>query len=223
MPTKAHRRHWSQFSLRTFLLVTTLAGPWLAWEIRAYQLESHAADEIQAMGGTLSRSIGFGAPSYRVRTITLQGRHFGDSHVDRVASLGRKFTCLEGLALLNTSVTGKGLKRLHELKSLRVLNLAGSDIRDEHLPTIAQMHSVTALGLADTFVTDAGVTNFRSMPQLSELVLPGLQVPADGEPAWQFRLRCELLDSFRPSVTVSYATVCQLRKEMPRCSILQRQ
>lgn len=228
MARKDDRPHWSQFSLRTFLVLTTLAGPWLGWEIRAFQHEWKAAQEINRLGGKVSRGLGFrglglGVPTFRVRGIKLQGRAVNDRCVARVASLSVQLRCLENLALINTSVTRHGIEELRKLKSLRVLELAGSDIENDDLACIADLHGLTSLGLAGTLVNDDGIHHLEHIPSLVHLVLPGLQVQRDDEPDWLYRLRCESVETFSPSLTVSYRKMCQLRQRLPNCRVVQRQ
>lgn len=201
-----------------FFLVISL---WMGFELRAFWKEHAAAAELQALGGKLTLGYTSLLPLAHVRKVGFEGRKFGDSHLKELSRLSPLLPHLTSLALLDTAVTAEGLARLRDLKTLRVLNLSGSDIRDEHLPLVVEWNELHELSLASTLITDAGLELLAEERELACLILPGLQEPRWEEPGWRFALRCAILEDLPGPISVTRRGVKALQSQMPWCQISQ--
>lgn len=80
-------------------------------------------------------------------------------------------------------VTGKSLTVIGQLKNLRNLRLFGAEIRDEHMPQLAGLTQLEALGLQYCRVGDEGLDAISGLSKLKELNLYGTKVTDGGFPA----------------------------------------
>jgi hypothetical protein len=86
---------------------------------------------------------------------------------------------LRELSLVETQVTGRGLKRLRGIP-LEKLVLAGANITDETTEALEVFPDLRKLMIAGTSVTDAGLTNLKHVPRLQKLFISDSPVSDSG-------------------------------------------
>jgi serine/threonine protein kinase/Leucine-rich repeat (LRR) protein len=102
--------------------------------------------------------------------LSVSGLSVGEKVTDDGLAHVKKMPHLKELGLVdNRHVTGTGIAQLHELTSLRNLNLAGTRLTDKDLPHLKRLTDLTFLNLERTNLTKAGVEELRK-------ALPGVAI-----------------------------------------------
>jgi WD40 repeat protein len=65
-------------------------------------------------------------------------------------------------------------------KQLEMIDLVGSKVRDEDLPTLGEFKDLSQLFVPDTAITDAGLAHLSAFPKLTMLNLSGTKVTDEG-------------------------------------------
>jgi hypothetical protein len=99
------------------------------------------------------------------------------------------------LHLAGTDVGDAGLKSLAKLSKLSILNLSKSKVTDEGMETLQSLPELANLLLDETAVTDAGLKAIANFPALKRLSLYQSKVTPDG---------VKTLKNAMPSLTVDY-------------------
>jgi internalin A len=173
------RRRWLQFSLRGLLVlmvVVALGLGWIANERREVWLENRAVEEIERLGGDVTRGDNsksshnaddpFGGPI--PEGLSWQQRLFGESY-------NRPVVCV-------SFPPGTGPEALGSLKRLRAIwaiGLTGARIGDEQIPHLLECRDLTAVHMNATDVTDDGVKQLATLPDLDTLLLDHTGVTDD--------------------------------------------
>ena len=151
---------------------------------------------IEDQGGMVTRDS-----AGRVTEVSLARTWATDADVERIAAL-------KGLQKLDLSLTYvsdlgierlKGFDRLEELnlyaaefitdaalaflrghRTLKTLNLRGTDVTDTSLAYIAELPALTSLDISFTQITDVGLEHLASLPQIEELYLGGNKISGVG-------------------------------------------
>jgi len=166
------KRRWFQYSLRTFLLLTTLVAWWLGVTVQRAREQQQLADAVRGLDGVfwITRTR---APEWLV---TLIGEHY--------------LTEIDGVQLGGMTVGEGSMDTLGNYARL-------STIGDSELEEVAQlpaMHGVTTLFLAGTVVTDAGLKHLTGLSNLRVLDVGFTQVSEKGMHDLQESLpECEIV------------------------------
>jgi hypothetical protein len=96
-----------------------------------------------------------------------------------VRALAHHAPQLEFLILAETNITDEGLASVAELHSLEVLNLAATRIADSGLVHVAQLKSLEILSMAGTRITSDGLGHLGRMTRLQMTYLPKTAVTED--------------------------------------------
>ena len=196
MASTIPKRRWYQFSLRSLLVVMTVAtvtfGGWVQFRRQRAQANrdrvaavDKAVAEIEELGGWAMYNV------EDMRPQTWLEEHFDDpgGSDDPVCAVKVLFVSLDG-----PKVTDASLKLLKELKSLQYLGLglSGTNVTDTGLERLQGL-SVGILDLSNTNVTDAGLERLKGMSNLEELDLTGTKVTNEGVKKLQQALpNCEI-------------------------------
>ncbi len=195
------RRRWSQFSVRTLLvltLVVSLFFSWLAVETRRAQRQRAAVNALQAMG---RYDYEFDDSFEDI----LQPRHPAPhwlrqlTHKDLLTHVvtletnwGQTITAealaeLEHLPRLrsvrceNCVIAAEGLAHLSQLTELRELSLQGSSgICDDGMKYLRPLIGLKRLTLSGTEITDDGMKCLRPLTGLKDLRLSGTEITDRG-------------------------------------------
>ena len=141
-------------------------------DLVVYKSERRACIALQALGGKLQdqkletdtepawlrAEVG---DAYFVRHawfIILEGRGISDAETAWLPNLSD----IRGLALHDTSVTGRGFAFLSGLKSLKCLWLAGTKITDKDIPHFEKCGQLTFLELGQFGISPEGMMRLRS-------------------------------------------------------------
>ena len=139
-----------------------------------------------------------------VRTLSLNDTAVSDMSLEQIQSWRQ----LNYLGLMRTNVTSEGMRYLEEMQSLDTLILESTNVGDEGAASIAKLRrlgmlnmggtqvtsaaiprlsnlSLGMLGLSQTVVDDAAISDLCEMKYLNWLLLNGSQV--SGEGLWRFR------------------------------------
>lgn len=178
--TATPKRRWLQFSLRTLLVMMTMACvglAWLAYQRNEVRKREAAIAAIEEMGGEihfdemqpfrpvwLHMLFSSRSPA-EVVGVNLDGTNASDDDLSLVAGL----TKLEWLILFNTPVTDAGLVQLADLTNLEELTLNYTQVTDAGLVHLSGLTKLNRLYLHGSRVTDQGVAALKQK-------LPNLQI-----------------------------------------------
>jgi len=210
-----------RFSLRTFLIVTTLCGVWLGLKVRHDQKLERALTGITNAGGHLK--IHDRRPNFpwglwierynlhfyelsqplsadelaHLKSLTpsslwwlnLENTGIADGSMDLV----RRFSGLEFLSLANRTylggqripnypqnrVTDAGVAELRGLRTLKGIDLGGTDVTDECVKHLLEMPHLIWIYLDGTKLTGVGLARLAALKDLRMLELNGCPISAD--------------------------------------------
>jgi len=103
---------------------------------------------------------------------------FPTSATDAALAHLKGLRSLKELELSGTQISDAGLEYLSGLDHLEVLDLADTAITDAGLGHIKALTSLKTVKIGDTAVTDAGLENLRELKHLEELSLLGKERPS---------------------------------------------
>ncbi|MCR9232408.1 MAG: protein kinase [bacterium] len=113
---------------------------------------------------------------------------------DKVLSQLQGATALVGLNLTGTAVTADCLPTLQSLSGLRELDLSQTGIRDETVAGLTSLKELQSLNLSDTLISDRVFDALLQIPQLKSLTLTGCQLSDSQIKRFQTeRPDCELI------------------------------
>ncbi|MGO8688343.1 MAG: hypothetical protein ACLQLG_01800 [Thermoguttaceae bacterium] len=179
-----HKLRWYQYSLRTLLLVMTLACvgmSWVAVKMKQARQQHAAVEAIRKLGGMVDydyqKKDPFDEPPgpawlrkllgddlfASVTWVRLSDSDVSDAALEYLKGLAR----LEILDLNRTNVSDAGLQHLKGLTQLRELCLGGTKVSDAGLENLMGLTQLQKLWLDSTNVTDAGAQDLqKALPNL---------------------------------------------------------
>jgi hypothetical protein len=187
-----NRRRWFRYSLRTLLLLVTVASAgfgWLGMKIRAKQKEREAVAAIEKVGGVVwydyyydsdGNPLNPAAPPGPVLLQRLLGKDFFASVVlvdfflsepgdDDLRCLGH-LPRVETVGLRSRKISDAGLAYLKDLPQLKNLHICDSQVTDTGLTHLHKMYQLEYLSLDGTQVTDVGCQELQqALPNLKIL------------------------------------------------------
>lgn len=180
LPTK---RRWMQFSLRSFLLVMTVAALLLTVPLNRARARREAIRAIDELGGTygveimgpkwLREWVDDSKYFYDAIRVSFgphnQGydprRPFTDDELERVIEHLNAFPGFKNLRLMGSEVTDDGLRQLSRLRNLEDIRLDGMDVTDNGLEHLAEIKTLRLVSVLGTKVTADGVAKLKpSLP-----------------------------------------------------------
>ncbi len=197
-PTRP-RRVRLRFSLRTVLLLVTIACLWLGWVVNRARTQRAAVDAIQSAGGTIRFDYHENGP----RSWSTAGRprgpqwlrsRLGSEYFDHPVYVGlfntpqsqewiaafNQLPPIKSLLLSGRHVNDETLAQLTGSTTLLELSLSNSSISDKGLEHLAKFPNLRWLVLNHTTITDAGATFLSELQNLQELNLRGTAISVDG-------------------------------------------
>jgi hypothetical protein len=166
-----------QFGIRTLLaLVVVVALPcsWLAIEVKGAKAQAAAVAAIKAAGGSAT---------YDFETDESNGllRNSEAKWPSWVRNILENDLCssVDGVGLCRTRVTGKWLENLSDLREIRALNLAGTQISDADLEGLRHWPKIRNLFLDYDDISDRGLERVQALHQLQVLSLNGTRITDD--------------------------------------------
>ena len=189
------KRRWYRFSLKTLLVVMTVAtvafGGWVQYRRQRAQVNrervaavEEAVAAIEQLDGVILFESEFGttvmeldtAYKERRRSQTWLERQFSDPGGPD-DPVGTKITYVSFKSLGpaygfdDPIVTDAGLKCLNALTNLETVGLDGTNITDAGLEHLKGLNNLKTLYLNDTKVTDAGLEHLKGLTELEYLNL----------------------------------------------------
>lgn len=187
-----------RFSLRTLLIVVTIASAafgWLGVKVREAERQKEVVAVVQNLGGAVAYnyqidSVGnwdpnaiapvpawlrnfFGEDFFaEVKLVYLCGRPATDESLVQIGKLSR----LELLNVSYTQVTDDGMANLAGLTELRSLRLWNTKVTDTGFAQLRGLTRLRYLSLAETGVTDAALNQMSCYPELQKLSVWDTQV-----------------------------------------------
>jgi len=199
--SSAPRRRWLSFSLRSFLIVVTIACVWLAIVAARARNQKQAVDRIQELRGTLYFDYQEDVQGNRLQNTQPKApewlrKAIGDDYFRRVVTVdfnfggGNKvtdkdlviFRSLPDVTTLelnnNPDVSDVGLAHLAGLNKLRTLYLHRTRIKGpgiRHLP-----RSIEVLMLSRTPLEDEGLERIKNLTRLTALRVSHTRITDEG-------------------------------------------
>ncbi len=188
--TDKPKYRWYQYSLRTLMLLVTVAAVWLGiWTHRAREQKKVVASIVQ-LGGNVFYDYQRENPVYYnvhnpkalpltpqwLRSI-LDDDYFHDvvyvclrdtKATDDDLEMLKKLPRLENLDLIDTAVTGAGLAHLKRHNDMKSLGLCNTHVDDAGLLHIAHLTELRQLMLDGTRVTGVGMRHLQGLTNLDE-------------------------------------------------------
>jgi beta-lactamase regulating signal transducer with metallopeptidase domain/Leucine-rich repeat (LRR) protein len=130
-------------------------------------LENLSFDELRAISDDAMSQL---VTLSQLKWLSLRGQNIKISDA-AVAELSQ-LASLEGLDLINTTISDKGMAKLDPMKSLKRLTLPSS-ITDQGLSRIGEFTSLTSLQYYGDRLTDEAIEKIALLPQLERLGLAG--------------------------------------------------
>ncbi len=168
----ANPTRWFQFSLRTLLIATTLAGcaaGWMAGKLQTARHQQQAAEAIVKLGGEVIYAYQLDANGEEIIPCTPPGPQW----LRNIDACG----LLDEVAEIRIE-TDEQLSQIKNLPRLRTVRIACSErISDaglKHLPEAPQLQQLE-FG-RHRHVTSAGLANLKSLPELQTLDVTYLTV-----------------------------------------------
>ncbi|MCE9557303.1 MAG: hypothetical protein K8T91_28475 [Planctomycetes bacterium] len=174
-----------QFSLRTVLIVMSIAAAALGWWSHKARQQREAVQVFTQAGGRVSydfQELSLEGPRYSPKwLVNVLGVDFfanveevilpnNDDIATKVAYL-KNFTSLRSLWLSYSHVTDANLQQLQGLKALRFLSLPRTQVTDAGLEHLKNLSNLEELYLAETQVTDAGLEHLKPLTALKSIDL----------------------------------------------------
>jgi len=234
------RRRWYQYSLRTLLIVVTLAGcgfAWLGIRVREAREQAAAVAAISGLGGIVIYDYQVDArgdpvhdaeppgPEWlhvllgegfftKVYSVYLRGDAVKDAGLEHLNALAQ----LEYLGLGYTQVTDASLKQLNGMARLSWLDLAGTRVTDAGLVHLQGLSQLAVLYLERTGIGDAGLDHFKGLTQLQLLNLSHTKATDSG--LEHLKGLVHLKELYLMGAPVTEEGVAELRKALPDCHIV---
>ena len=203
MTTPKPKRRWFQYSVRTLLVLVTVAAvpcSWVAVKTQQARRERAIAPAIERIGGTAVWATPSGPAWLRkllgddqftsVDIVRLQNPGITDADLKCLDGLRR----LRQLDLYGTRITDAGMQHVKGLSQLEGLYLNGTRVTDVGLQSPKGLGHLQVLQVGGTQVTDIGLKHLREMSQLQALDLAGTKVTDAGlenlEGLSQLQVRC---------------------------------
>lgn len=179
------QRRWFRFSLRTLLLVVTVACVgfgWMGHKLRQAERQREAVAAIRELGAWVHYDSDVYPPDHKRRpswlrqsigedvfanVVDVRWERASDDALVHLAALPK----LEHLNLAGSEITDNGLTHLRPLKHLRSLDLASTKVTDTGLMHLRPLEHLHSLDLASTTVTDMGLIHIRRLHSLLFLSL----------------------------------------------------
>jgi Leucine-rich repeat (LRR) protein len=201
--SKAKRRRWLQYTLRSlavFMVLVSFPLAWIGNELASKRREDEIADVITKSDGraVYSEVNRFHIP-VRIDVPWISDDPFGEeswteeyrlTHVELNRSKPAEFRSLlahlkdlqylRELDLSYTRVCDADLQELQKLTKLTDLDLSETRVEDEGIDNILRLPNLHKLVLDYTHITDAGLKKLASLSGLQELELTGTQVTEQG-------------------------------------------
>jgi Leucine-rich repeat (LRR) protein len=176
-PKKPPRRRWFQYSLRSMLVLITLAAIALAaWNTyrKRLRLQNRALPEltrlkaevdVQPVGPEWLRALPGGEDLFKVVGVKLEHHRFEDEDLACLEHL----PYLERLYLAATPLSNKGLAHVAKCKRLKRLSLWKTRITDLGMEHLRNLEDLELLDIQETRVTEAALVHLRNLPRLRML------------------------------------------------------
>jgi hypothetical protein len=241
------RLRWFRFSLRTLLVVVTLAGcglGWLGLKVREARRQQADVAVFLKLGGWIDYDYEYdpknSIPRHYVPNATPPGpawlrRVLGDDFFSSVYTVSfadlvlanpvtdgdlkhlRGFTKLKTLVLTGAHVTDAGVANLKGLTSLAALFLICTRVTDAGLEHLSGLTKLESLSLDGTHITDAGIVHLKGLTNLEDLSIRNTQITDVG--LAQLAEMPHLRRLFLGGADVTAAGVAKFKKASPNCQI----
>ncbi|HUW18604.1 MAG TPA: hypothetical protein VMW16_04815 [Sedimentisphaerales bacterium] len=117
---------------------------------------------------------------YLVKLDLLKSLHIGNRVTDKGLALIAEMKSLRSLNIDGSEVSPEGMASVGKIKSLTELDVGGRHITDAHIAKLAECDGFKSLALHDCPVTDAGLAHIAKLKSLEKLTIWNMQVSGDG-------------------------------------------
>lgn len=210
------KKSWLRISLRTFLLVLTVAAVGLAWFAHQARQRTTAFAAIRDAGGDIRMGLRepsrledwFGSDLFGiVNKVDLRESRVDNDLMIHVGVLKE----LRRIDLSGADIDDQGLRRIAHLP-LSELWLQDTNITDASAATISKIKTLSFLQLNATDLSDSFLEQLQPLPQLRDLGLRGTRVTSVGMQYLSRHANLEDLDVYSTEVDdlgVEHLVACQ--------------
>lgn len=197
---------WKQFSLRTFLILTSLfciaLGIWSVY-VKPFRDQEIAQKAALKLGAQIEKTPAVGGDWHRWLVTTTLGPE--------------GFVYVTHVDLTNQPIDDAQFSRLAGLRYLEHLRLDRTNITDQSAPTLATFRRLEFLSVRYTDLSDDGTEGLLSMPNLQTLYLTGTHA-ADGTVERLSQLP-ELRAVYVRWTDISERDAARLATSLPACAV----
>lgn len=175
IPRSRRARRWLSFSLRSLLLVMTVAAIGLGLYVKSLRDRKAAVTAIEKLNGVMG--VKYTGPAWLRKLVgddkyfyDPAGVHFNtqpnltDDQLRQVVRHLEGFDRLRDLTLAGSDVTDAGLAHLGPLAGkLQHLDVSNTSITDGGLMHLQTITSLKVLRITNTSITDAAATKFQKV------------------------------------------------------------
>lgn len=169
-----------RFSLRTFLVVSTLAGVWLAFHISGTQQQKVAVEGVLQFGGWVYYDYHFPGGKFDPVMVDPNASSeiprplldaFGVDCFHNVVAVNLSYGVRDGKTVINARYTDEAMVYLEDLPHLRMLSLDYGQANEESMKHLAGAKRMEYLSIVEAKIGDDGASVLRNFQQLRSLTL----------------------------------------------------
>lgn len=173
------KRRWLRFGMRSMLLLTTVVGSWLGWQVNRVRREREALVLSASLGGKAyfdyqrERDPQHGyviVPDRKSPRTSWFKTTIGDEYFRSIVSID----------LRGTNVTDDDLKVIAALPDVVTLELSNTKVTDVGLERLERARQLEYLDLSNTPITNAGLVHLKGLQRLRSLLLINTKIDSGG-------------------------------------------
>jgi hypothetical protein len=186
-------RRWLRFSLRTLLVLVTLACIWLGMVVNRAEQQRRTVAAFRALGNRVEYDTPYTNPRGEPSNWRWLRSWLGNDYFDSAYYVGlshgvddellHRVRCLRGvrrLDVMGPKVTDEGMAAISRVSTLETLAVHAQEVTDEGVRHLSRMRKLRGLFLWAPKVTDRGAKSLAKLEDLDGLSLHDTQVTDDG-------------------------------------------
>jgi hypothetical protein len=197
--TPVKRRPWFRYSMRTLLILVTVAAIWFGLLAQSARKQREAVQAVLAAGGSVQYDYQRRGPQSEPRGQRWLRKLIGDEYFQEVVGVVVQSNSADDELLLqigklhnlesltvgaldsnNQRITDAGLRHIGQAKRLRSLNIGFTKVTDQGLGYLAGLPALVHLDLSSTSISDDGLIALKPLKELYSLTASGTNITDRG-------------------------------------------